>query len=63
MRRRTNMKKPRPLNIWIHYAVLWRASQRSLNKCGKPFRTWRITLFNNQTGIINNPHWIISSRN
>jgi hypothetical protein len=52
--RMTNMMKPslrsnhamRPLNIRMHCNVLWRASQRCLNKYGKPFRTWSITFFN-----------------
>jgi hypothetical protein len=47
----------------MHCDVVWRASQRCLNKYGKPFGTWRITFFNKQKRIINNPHRIISSRN
>jgi hypothetical protein len=51
MRRRKNIKKPslrsqhatRPLNIRMHCNVLWRASQKCLNKYGKPLGTWRIT--------------------
>jgi hypothetical protein len=52
----------RPLNVLMHCDVLRTASQRCLNTYGKPFGMWEITFLNKQKSIINNPHWIISSR-